>query len=219
MEGELTLTVTFVLYWFVRPLKILRITMQSATRSLSATRCWKNMREGSTWRVWTRRRGRRRRSVLRSSKKSTGNILKLTLRWEGWRVGDRMDRWTEMNWICFCLLHIKTSSSIQGSVDQLREVWEETDGLDPQEFNPKTFFKLHGESFCLQLDHKQTFYMQNELNCVFSLRYKWRRCVGWARAGGPLHKRGNVSRLSLVNHDNLLLTVMEADVIGQKLRL
>lgn len=31
----------------------------------------------------------------------------------------------------------------QGSVDQLREVWEETDGLDPQEFNPKTFFKLH----------------------------------------------------------------------------
>lgn len=32
----------------------------------------------------------------------------------------------------------------QGSVAQLREVWEETDGLDPQEFNPKTFFKLHG---------------------------------------------------------------------------
>ncbi|KAG7492085.1 hypothetical protein MATL_G00010950 [Megalops atlanticus] len=30
-----------------------------------------------------------------------------------------------------------------GSVAQLREVWEETYGLDPQEFNPKTFFKLH----------------------------------------------------------------------------
>ncbi|XP_016340515.1 nucleobindin-1-like isoform X2 [Sinocyclocheilus anshuiensis] len=30
-----------------------------------------------------------------------------------------------------------------GSVDQLREVWKETDGLDPQEFNPKTFFNLH----------------------------------------------------------------------------
>lgn len=30
-----------------------------------------------------------------------------------------------------------------GSVAQLREVWEETDGLDPKEFNPKTFFKLH----------------------------------------------------------------------------
>uniref|UniRef100_H3C7I4 Nucleobindin 1 n=1 Tax=Tetraodon nigroviridis TaxID=99883 RepID=H3C7I4_TETNG len=31
-----------------------------------------------------------------------------------------------------------------GSVAQLQEVWEETDGLDPLEFNPKTFFKLHG---------------------------------------------------------------------------
>ncbi|MBN3311222.1 NUCB1 protein, partial [Amia calva] len=30
-----------------------------------------------------------------------------------------------------------------GSKAQLREVWEETDGLDPQEFNPKTFFTLH----------------------------------------------------------------------------
>ncbi|XP_061159816.1 nucleobindin-1 isoform X2 [Syngnathus typhle] len=30
-----------------------------------------------------------------------------------------------------------------GSVAQLREVWEETDRLDPKEFNPKTFFKLH----------------------------------------------------------------------------
>ncbi|XP_030645507.1 nucleobindin-1 [Chanos chanos] len=30
-----------------------------------------------------------------------------------------------------------------GSIDQFREVWEETDGLDPEEFNPKTFFKLH----------------------------------------------------------------------------
>uniref|UniRef100_A0AAQ5YG93 Nucleobindin-1 n=1 Tax=Amphiprion ocellaris TaxID=80972 RepID=A0AAQ5YG93_AMPOC len=33
--------------------------------------------------------------------------------------------------------------NVPGSVAQLREVWEETDGLDPQEFNPKTFFKLH----------------------------------------------------------------------------
>ncbi|CAH2325440.1 nucleobindin-2 isoform X1 [Pelobates cultripes] len=30
-----------------------------------------------------------------------------------------------------------------GSKDQLKEVWEETDGLDPTDFNPKTFFKLH----------------------------------------------------------------------------
>ncbi|KAM8938752.1 LOW QUALITY PROTEIN: nucleobindin-2 [Pelodytes ibericus] len=30
-----------------------------------------------------------------------------------------------------------------GSKDQLKEVWQETDGLDPTDFNPKTFFKLH----------------------------------------------------------------------------
>ncbi|XP_058502410.1 nucleobindin-2-like isoform X2 [Solea solea] len=30
-----------------------------------------------------------------------------------------------------------------GSEDQLKEVWENEDGLDPQDFNPKTFFKLH----------------------------------------------------------------------------
>uniref|UniRef100_A0A2K6GA17 NUCB1-like N-terminal domain-containing protein n=1 Tax=Propithecus coquereli TaxID=379532 RepID=A0A2K6GA17_PROCO len=30
-----------------------------------------------------------------------------------------------------------------GSKDQLKEVWEETDGLDPDDFDPKTFFKLH----------------------------------------------------------------------------
>lgn len=30
-----------------------------------------------------------------------------------------------------------------GSEDQLKEVWQEGDGLDPQDFDPKTFFKLH----------------------------------------------------------------------------
>ncbi|XP_067902365.1 nucleobindin-2b isoform X2 [Heterodontus francisci] len=30
-----------------------------------------------------------------------------------------------------------------GSRDQLKEVWEETDGLDPEDFDTKTFFKLH----------------------------------------------------------------------------
>uniref|UniRef100_A0A7N4NTZ6 Nucleobindin 2 n=1 Tax=Sarcophilus harrisii TaxID=9305 RepID=A0A7N4NTZ6_SARHA len=30
-----------------------------------------------------------------------------------------------------------------GSKDQLKEVWEEADGLDPRDFDPKTFFKLH----------------------------------------------------------------------------
>ncbi|CAL8362835.1 nucleobindin-2a [Gadus morhua] len=30
-----------------------------------------------------------------------------------------------------------------GSQNQLKEVWEEADGLDPEDFDPKTFFKLH----------------------------------------------------------------------------
>ncbi|KAM6973354.1 nucleobindin-2b [Aplochiton taeniatus] len=30
-----------------------------------------------------------------------------------------------------------------GSQDQLKEVWKDSDGLDPNEFDPKTFFKLH----------------------------------------------------------------------------
>ncbi|XP_035497413.2 nucleobindin-2 isoform X2 [Scophthalmus maximus] len=30
-----------------------------------------------------------------------------------------------------------------GSEDQLKEVWQEGDGLDPQDFDPKTFFKIH----------------------------------------------------------------------------
>ncbi|XP_064193026.1 nucleobindin-2-like [Anguilla rostrata] len=30
-----------------------------------------------------------------------------------------------------------------GSQDQFKEVWEEADGLDPEDFDPKTFFSLH----------------------------------------------------------------------------
>ncbi|XP_077419546.1 nucleobindin-2-like [Vanacampus margaritifer] len=30
-----------------------------------------------------------------------------------------------------------------GSQNQLKEVWEDTDGLDPEDFDPKTFFNLH----------------------------------------------------------------------------
>lgn len=41
-------------------------------------------------------------------------------------------------------LVILTFSCLQGSQNQLKEVWEEADGLDPEDFDPKTFFKLHG---------------------------------------------------------------------------
>ncbi|XP_042351962.1 nucleobindin-2b [Plectropomus leopardus] len=30
-----------------------------------------------------------------------------------------------------------------GSEDQLKEVWQESDGMDPDNFDPKTFFKMH----------------------------------------------------------------------------
>ncbi|KAG9352407.1 hypothetical protein JZ751_020821 [Albula glossodonta] len=40
-----------------------------------------------------------------------------------------------------------------GSQDQLKEVWEEADGLDPDDFDPKTFFNLHGSLHaCSQLE-------------------------------------------------------------------
>lgn len=45
----------------------------------------------------------------------------------------------------------------QGSQDQLKEVWEEADGLDPDDFDPKTFFNLHGNTFYLFIYFHQTF--------------------------------------------------------------
>lgn len=49
---------------------------------------------------------------------------------------------------------------LQGSQNQLKEVWEEADGLDPEDFDPKTFFNLHGKtsnnrqlSICLVLNN------------------------------------------------------------------
>lgn len=39
------------------------------------------------------------------------------------------------------------SFKIQGSKAQLEQVWEETDGLDAKDFDPRTFFKLHGTLF------------------------------------------------------------------------
>uniref|UniRef100_A0A667YMW0 Nucleobindin 1 n=1 Tax=Myripristis murdjan TaxID=586833 RepID=A0A667YMW0_9TELE len=48
--------------------------------------------------------------------------------------------------------------NVPGSVAQLREVWEETDGLDPQEFNPKTFFKLHVYNLTAVMDTLEKVY-------------------------------------------------------------
>ncbi|XP_028822368.1 LOW QUALITY PROTEIN: nucleobindin-2-like [Denticeps clupeoides] len=48
-----------------------------------------------------------------------------------------------------------------GSQDQLKEVWEEADGLDPEDFDPKTFFNLHDTN-------GDGFFDEQELEALFT---------------------------------------------------
>ncbi|KAF7664626.1 hypothetical protein LDENG_00171400, partial [Lucifuga dentata] len=48
-----------------------------------------------------------------------------------------------------------------GSENQLKEVWEEADGLDPEDFDPKTFFKLHDTN-------GDGFFDEQELEALFT---------------------------------------------------
>uniref|UniRef100_A0A8C9Z4L3 Nucleobindin 2 n=1 Tax=Sander lucioperca TaxID=283035 RepID=A0A8C9Z4L3_SANLU len=48
-----------------------------------------------------------------------------------------------------------------GSEDQLKEVWQESDGLDPENFDPKTFFKIHDSN-------GDGFFDENELEALFT---------------------------------------------------
>lgn len=48
------------------------------------------------------------------------------------------------------LTHDRPLLCSQGSQNQLKEVWEEADGLDPEDFDPKTFFKLHGKTLVVR---------------------------------------------------------------------
>ncbi|XP_012689032.2 nucleobindin-2 [Clupea harengus] len=48
-----------------------------------------------------------------------------------------------------------------GSQDQLKEVWEEADGLDPEDFDPRTFFSLHDTNG----DH---YFDEQELEALFT---------------------------------------------------
>ncbi|XP_061101484.1 nucleobindin-2-like isoform X2 [Conger conger] len=48
-----------------------------------------------------------------------------------------------------------------GSQDQLKEVWEEADGLDPADFDPKTFFSLHDTN-------GDGFFDEQELEALFT---------------------------------------------------
>nr|XP_057932236.1 nucleobindin-2-like [Doryrhamphus excisus] len=55
--------------------------------------------------------------------------------------------------------HVKVNHP--GSEDQLKEVWQEADGLDPDDFNPKTFFKMHDSN-------GDGFFDENELEALFA---------------------------------------------------
>ncbi|XP_077451318.1 nucleobindin-2a isoform X1 [Stigmatopora argus] len=48
-----------------------------------------------------------------------------------------------------------------GSQNQLKEVWEDTDGLDPEDFDPKTFFNLHDSN-------GDGFFDEQELESLFT---------------------------------------------------
>ncbi|KAM9375407.1 nucleobindin-2-like [Pholidichthys leucotaenia] len=48
-----------------------------------------------------------------------------------------------------------------GSEDQYKEVWQEADGLDPDDFNPKTFFKMHDSN-------GDGFFDETELEALFT---------------------------------------------------
>uniref|UniRef100_A0A3Q2ZWI1 Nucleobindin 2 n=1 Tax=Kryptolebias marmoratus TaxID=37003 RepID=A0A3Q2ZWI1_KRYMA len=48
-----------------------------------------------------------------------------------------------------------------GSQDQLKEVWQEADGLDPEDFDPKTFFKMHDSN-------GDGFFDESELEALFA---------------------------------------------------
>ena len=85
----------------------------------------------------------------------------------------------------------------QGSKAQLEKVWEETDGLDPDDFDPKTFFKLHGKhcphggtplNFCLgtwpcsRHIFATMFQTKCEMYCSLPSNQKWSVWVNMQRA-------------------------------------
>ena len=70
-----------------------------------------------------------------------------------WGKVDRMDPQIQVSVHSWRFTHIQFCSYspsfahpifFQGGKQQLEEVWEEEDGLDPEDFDPKTFFFMHG---------------------------------------------------------------------------
>lgn len=88
------------------------------------------------------------------------------------------------HYVCVCVC-------LQGSQDQLKEVWKETDGLDPEDFDPRTFFKLHGRRAvaggpagswsCVHVCYEQ---MKSRVHCLVSQTAT--ETASWTRASSKL---------------------------------
>uniref|UniRef100_A0A3B3QEQ2 Nucleobindin-1 n=1 Tax=Paramormyrops kingsleyae TaxID=1676925 RepID=A0A3B3QEQ2_9TELE len=90
-----------------------------------------------------------------------------------------------------------------GSVAQLREVWKETDGLDPQEFNPKTFFKLHDTNGDGVLDEQELEALfTKELEKVYDPRNEEDDMVEMEEE--RLRMREHMMKNVDINHDRLV---------------
>jgi len=59
---------------------------------------------------------------------------------------------------------------VQGGEEQLKEVWEESDGLNKKDFDPRTFFYLHGLLLSWGIRHSVIAWTAAHA-CVYSLIY------------------------------------------------
>ncbi|XP_069079833.1 nucleobindin-2 isoform X2 [Pleurodeles waltl] len=90
-----------------------------------------------------------------------------------------------------------------GSKDQLKEVWEEADGLDPNDFDPKTFFKLHdsnGDGFLDEQELEALF--TKELEKVYDPKNEEDDMVEMEEE--RLRMREHVLNEVDINHDRLV---------------
>ncbi|CAH2319083.1 nucleobindin-1 [Pelobates cultripes] len=93
--------------------------------------------------------------------------------------------------------------NVPGSMDQLKEVWEETDGLDPNDFNPKTFFKLHDTNGDGVLDEQELEALfTKELEKVYDPKNEEDDMVEMEEE--RLRMREHVMKNVDVNHDRLV---------------
>ncbi|XP_053307650.1 nucleobindin-1 isoform X2 [Spea bombifrons] len=93
--------------------------------------------------------------------------------------------------------------NVPGSMDQLKEVWEETDGLDPNDFNPKTFFKLHDTNGDGVLDDQELEALfTKELEKVYDPKNEEDDMVEMEEE--RLRMREHVMKNVDVNHDRLV---------------